>query len=119
MAIYSVLGTACWSLSWFFFPKAAFEGYALTAFGVSLASCLGPLLWPFGLKDAEQDSLSVFVIMGFRFSVLLAALAISTATKWQHHNSFCNCLLGYYFPFLILQSALLIRKQSLQHPPQS
>ena len=119
IALYVILGAACWSLSWFFFPKAAFEGYSLTAFGVSLASCLGPLLWPFGLKDSEQDSLSIFVIMGFRFSVLLAALAISTATKWQHHNSFCNCLLGYYFPFLLLQSALLIRNQSLQHPPQS
>ena len=119
IAIYIVLGAACWSVSWLFFPDAAFEGYALTAFGISLASCIGPLLWPFGLKDAKQDSLSVFVIMGFRFSVLLAALAISTATKWQHHNSFCNCLLGYYFPFLILQSAFLVRNQSLQHPPQS
>jgi hypothetical protein len=119
IALYVILGAVCWILSWLIFPDAAFEEYALIAFCVSLASCLAPLLWPYGFEAAEQDSLSIFVLMGFRFSVMLGALAISTATKWQHHNSFCNCLLGYYFPFLILQSALLIRNQSFQHPPQS
>jgi len=119
IAIYVLLGLTCWLTSWFLIRDGAFEQYSLTALFVYLASCIAPLLWPSGGRGASQDSLSIMILMGFRFSILLGALSISAATRWQHHNSFCNCLLGYYFPFLILQSALLIRNQSIQHPPQS
>ena len=118
-ALYTALAVACWMTTWFFIGSGAIEDYALIALSVSLASCVGPLLWSAVSKPVAHDSLSIMVTMGFRFSLMLGALAISAATKWQHHNSFCNCLLGYYFPFLILQSALLIRNQSLPNPPQS
>jgi len=118
-AIYIAVAAACWMTTWFFIGNGAFEEYALIALFVSLASCVGPLLWSALSKPVAHDSLSIMVTMGFRFSLMLGALAISAATRWQHHNSFCNCLLGYYFPFLLLQSALLSRNQSFQHPPQS
>jgi hypothetical protein len=119
LAAYCALGVACWVGTWIFIGGGAFEEYAILALAVCLASCVGSLVWQFGHKNIAQSDLSILLTMGFRFSVLLGALAISTATKWQHHNSFCNCLLGYYFPFLLLQSALLIRNQSFSNPPQS
>ena len=119
IALYVSLGGICWLLTWLIIRGQAFADYSIIALCISLASCVGPLLWPFGNKATVQDNLSIMVSMGFRFSVMMGALVISTATKWQHHNSFSICLLGYYFPFLLLQSALLIRNQSIQHPPQS
>jgi len=119
LAAYCALAVACWGATWFLIGRGAFEEYSTLALAVCLSSCVGSVAWQFGNNNIAQSDLSILLTMGFRFSVLLGALAISTATKWQHHNSFCNCLLGYYFPFLLLQSALLIRNQSFQHPPQS
>ncbi len=119
LAAYCALAAACWGATWFLIGGGAFEEYSILALAVCLSSCVGSVAWQFGTKNVAQTDLSILLTMGFRFSVLLGALAISTATKWQHHNSFCNCLLGYYFPFLLLQSALLIRNQSFSNPPQS
>ncbi len=116
---YLALALLCWMTTWIIFGKGADESYILIAISVCLVSGIGPVVWQFGDAAVAQSDLSILLTVGFRFSMLLGALAISTATKWQHHNSFCNCLLGYYFPFLILQSALLIRNQSLPNPPQS
>ncbi len=116
---YFALAVACWGATWILIGNGAFEDYSILALSVCLSSCVVPVVWQFGSKNIAQSDLSILLTMGVRFSVLLGALAISTATKWQHHNSFCNCLLGYYFPFLLLQSALLIRNQSFSNPPQS
>jgi hypothetical protein len=116
---YFALGFGCLLVTWFFVPAGVIPDYALLALTACLASSLGPLAWQLVGQAKVQDEISIMVTMGFRFSVLLSALAISAATKWQHNNSFGSCLMGYYFPFLLLQSALLVRNQSIQHPPQS
>ncbi len=119
LVAYLALAIACWGTTWIFMGGGAFEEYSILALAVCLSSCVGSVAWQFGKKNIAQSDLSILLSMGFRFSVLLGALAVSTATKWQHHNSFCNCLLGYYFPFLLLQSALLIRNESFSNPPES
>ena len=116
---YLALALLCWMTTWVIFGNRAAESYSLLALSVCLVSSIGPVVWQFGRLSAAQSDLSILLTVGFRFSMLLGALAISTATKWQHHNSFGNGLLGYYFPVLILQSAFLIRQQSLSNPPQS
>lgn len=116
---YVALALLCWMTTWIIIGNGADESYSLLALSVCLVSSIGPVLWQFGDASVTQSDLSILLTVGFRFSMLLGALVISTATKWQHHNSFCNGLLGYYFPFLLLQSALLIRNQSLPNPPQS
>lgn len=116
---YLSLALLCWMTTWIIIENGANERYSLLALSVCLVSSIGPVLWQFGDALVAQTDLSILLTVGFRFSMLLCALAISTATKWQHHNSFGNGLLGYYFPFLILQSAFLIRQQSLSNPPQS
>ena len=119
IAAYSFLAAVCYVVARFVLEVDLSDGTALAALLVCLASCLVPAIWQLGTLNVAQSDLSILIIMGSRFSILLGAAAFSTATKWQHHNSFCNCLLGYYFPFLLLQSALLIRNQSVSHPPQS
>jgi hypothetical protein len=115
---YGALALVCFGVTRFVFGSMATEGYALLALFVCFVSSATPSLRQLGCRQTESSDLSILFTMGFRFSVLLGAAAISTATKWQHHNSFCNCLLGYYFPFLLLQSALLIRNQTFSHPPR-
>ncbi len=119
--IFSYVGLAllCWAITWVIIGNRAVENFSLLALSVCLVSSVGPVVWHFGDMNAAQSDLSILFSVGFRFSLLLGALAISTATKWPHHNSFCNCLLGYYFPFLLLQSASLVRQQSFPNPPQS
>jgi len=119
IAAYSALAIGCFVAAWSLFGSVATDGFALAALLVCFIACVAPAMWQVGKRDAAQSDLSILFVMGFRFSILLMSVAFSTATKWQHNNSFCNCLLGYYFPFLLLQSALLIRNQSFSHPPQS
>lgn len=116
---YGALALLCWATTWIIIGNGAVESYSLLALSVCLVSSIGPVIWQFGGAAVAQSDLSILLTVGFRFSLLLGALAISTATKWQHHNSFGNGLLGYYFPFLLLQSAFLIHQQSLSNPPQS
>ena len=119
IAAYTALTFFCFGLTWLFWGSVAKEDYSLLALAVCFVSCVSPALWQIVQRWTGQPDLSVLLSMGFRFSMLLGAVGMSAATKWQHNNSFCNCLLGYYFPFLLLQSALLIRNQSFPHPPQS
>ena len=116
---YLTLGALCLVVTWVLSRDGVVPGYAFLALSACLATGLVPLVFKIVGETKVQDELSILVTMGFRFLVLLGALAISAATKWQHNNSFGSCLMGYYFPFLLLQSALLIRNQPIQHPPQS
>ena len=116
---YFTLGSICLLVTRLLTSDGVIPDYAYLALTACLATGFGPLAWQLIGKAQDSDELSILLTMGFRFSVLLGALAISAATKWQHNNSFSSCLMGYYFPFLLLQSALLIRNQPIQHPPQS
>jgi hypothetical protein len=55
--------------------------------------------------------------VGWRMGVLFVAIALSAATKWPLHILFCLSLLGCYFPFLVLESALSIRRIRLDSRP--
>ena len=48
----------------------------------------------------------------WRFGVVAVAILIAAATKWPVDKSFAACLLGCYFPFVILESGLSIRNIS-------
>jgi len=59
-------------------------------------------------NDAAMPILTVL----WRFSVVATALLASAATKWPLDKSFAACLLGCYFPFIILESVLSVRHVS-------
>lgn len=46
----------------------------------------------------------------WRVLVIVAAVVIVRATKWPNYNFFVACLMGCYFPFLVLESSLSIRQ---------
>ncbi|MFN7363189.1 MAG: hypothetical protein ACK5S3_11960 [Pirellulaceae bacterium] len=52
------------------------------------------------------------LIVAWRLGSYLAVLLLAGATKWPGDNFFAQCLLGCYFPFLLLESGLSIWKSS-------
>jgi hypothetical protein len=71
-----------------------------------------PMIWrrmTFGIKMPLASTLLTITV---RSLVMVAALGIAAATKWSNGNSFAVSLLGCYFIFLTLESALSIRYYS-------
>jgi hypothetical protein len=52
------------------------------------------------------------IAMFFRTGIYMGAVLYAGATKWSHQNYYTNCLLGCFFPFLVLESVLSIRRSS-------
>ena len=119
LAAYTFLSVFLFVVSWIALGWEAVSNYCFNALVVCFVSGVMPTLGLMRRRTLAHSESSILLIMGARVLLVLGALAVSAATKWPHHNSFCNCLLGYYFLFLLLQSALLIRNQSFPPPPQS
>lgn len=73
---------------------------AITAFSLILRH---------GTWVAVHPSIASLGTTALRLLVILPALAITTATKWNAGNSFARYLLGCYFIFLVLESWLSAR----------
>jgi len=52
------------------------------------------------------------IAMFLRTGIYFGAILYCGATKWSYQNFFTNCLLGCFFPFLVLESVLSIRRSS-------
>lgn len=75
-----------------------------------LTSSLPPFLLRFTRFAKKNGAAMPLVSVGWRTGVLVCAILLSAATKWPLHFFYCFCLLGCYFPFLLLESALSIIK---------
>jgi hypothetical protein len=71
---------------------------------------LPPFLLRFTQFAKRNQSAMPLVSVGWRTGVLVCAILLSAATKWPLHFFYCFCVLGCYFPFLLLESALSIIK---------
>lgn len=92
----------------FYFSKGTWPLFLANC--ACLASSLPPYLLRF-TRFAKQNSSAIPLIsVGWRTGVLVCAILLSAATKWPLHFFYCFCLLGCYFPFLLLESALAIVK---------
>lgn len=80
---------------------------ATAAVLVCLAPVLPLLLWRAVSTKKSQAFLGLVASSG-RMLVAFAALGVVHATKWDHRIFFGECLLGCYFYFLLLESALLV-----------
>jgi len=96
----------------YWFSKSKFpiewSDLLLSIFWMTLATVV-PLMvrhTDFAIKHA---SIMPILTVVWRFNVVATALLISAATKWPLDKSFAGCLLGCYFPFIILESALSVR----------
>lgn len=80
----------------------------LGALMVSATVSAAPMIWrrmPFGIQMPLASSLMTIT---FRMLLMVGVLGMVAATKWSHRNSFATSLLGCYFIFLTLESALSI-----------
>ena len=81
---------------------------------VCFATSIPPIIaWHTSFARKNPAALPL-VTVGWRMGLLLVVLAVSAATKWPSHISFCFSLLGCYFPFLLLESSLSMRRIRLE-----
>ena len=81
---------------------------------VCLATSIPPIIIGHASFARKYPAILPLITVGWRMGLLLVAILLSAATKWPSHISFCFSLLGCYFPFLILESALSIRRIRLE-----
>lgn len=88
----------------------------LAALGLCSGLSAGPIYWrrsPLGVRNPVASTLLSITL---RMLLMVGALGLVAATKWSHRNSFAGSLLGCYFIFLTLESALSIRHFSSRTP---
>ncbi len=71
-----------------------------------------PLLLRYTRFGRENGAAMPILTVLWRFGVVAVAVLSAAATKWPLDKSFAASLLGCYFPFVILESALSIRNIS-------
>lgn len=91
-----------------------------TTFAISWSQLLQSVFWmglgtivPLLIRHTDfakknEAAMPILTVL-WRFSVVATALLASAATKWPLDKSFAACLLGCYFPFIILESALSVK----------
>jgi hypothetical protein len=88
----------------------------LAALGLCCSVSAGPIYWRRGSLGVRNPVASTLLSITLRMLVMVGALGWVAATKWSHRNSFAGSLLGCYFIFLTLESALSIRYFSSRTP---
>ncbi len=97
--------------------------FAMGFTGIGVAVCLAASLPPLWLRSIlvkpEVATFLPILTMCWRSGVVLMPIVVAAATKWANLYSFSLTLLGCYFPFLVLESALSIRRiRSESGPPR-
>jgi hypothetical protein len=88
----------------------------LAALGLCGSVSAGPIYWRRGPLGVRNPVASTLLSITLRMLLMIGALGLVAATKWSHRNSFAGSLLGCYFIFLTLESALSIRYYSSRTP---
>jgi hypothetical protein len=88
----------------------------LAALALASSISAGPILWRRGSFGIKMPVASTLLTIALRMLLLIGALGLVTATKWSYRNSFAGSLLGCYFIFLTLESALSISYYSSKTP---
>jgi hypothetical protein len=84
---------------------------AIAAIGSAIIA-LTTLLWTTEKFSRHFPVASVLLTVTWRLFGTAGMAAISAATKWPEHKSFCFWLLGCYFSFFVLESAFSIARIS-------
>ena len=73
------------------------------------AATIPPALISSGVKDPRMAVTKVLLTTVWRLGTMIAVLVFWTATKWPPSEFAAKCLVGCYFPFLVLESWHSIR----------
>lgn len=82
------------------------------AAGIALAISIPSLLVSSSGAWSRLGAGGPLLIVAWRLGSYLAVLLMTGATKWPGDNFFAHCLLGCYFPFLVLESGFSIWNSS-------
>jgi len=69
---------------------------------------ISTLLWTTGRMADRYPVFGALMNVNWRIGTIAGFALVVTATKWPQGNSLCLYLVGYYFPFVVLESALSI-----------
>lgn len=69
---------------------------------------LATLLWTTGSLAAQFPVFATLMNVSWRIFTIAGFAMVVSATKWPQGNSLCLYLVGYYFPFVVLESVLSI-----------
>lgn len=66
------------------------------------------LLWTTGAMADRYPVFGALMNVNWRIGTIAGLALVVSATKWPQGNSMCLYLMGYYFPFVVLESVLSI-----------
>lgn len=66
------------------------------------------LLWTTGAMAHRYPVFGALMNVNWRIGTIAGLALVVSATKWPQGNSMCLYLVGYYFPFVALESGLSI-----------
>lgn len=69
---------------------------------------LATLIWTTGTLAVRFPVFATLMNVTWRIFTIAGFALVVSATKWPQGNSLCLYLVGYYFPFLVLESCLSI-----------
>ena len=69
---------------------------------------LATLLWTTGGMAERFPVFATLMNVSWRIFTIAGFALVVSATKWPQGNSLCLYLVGYYFPFVVLESFLSI-----------
>jgi len=114
----TVVGLFCLVVGGLLMPWAASVGVPISWKDLFIGLFLGilgaivPLLSRYTRFARENAAAMPIMTVLWRSGVVAIAILVAAATKWPVDKSFAVCLLGCYFPFVILESGLSIRNIS-------
>lgn len=114
----AVVALACWVVGVLLMPWTEAVGLPISTFALISGIFWGALgaAVPLSLRytrfGRENAAAMPILTVLWRFGVIAIAILGAAATKWPLDKSFAASLLGCYFPFVVLESALSIRNIS-------
>ncbi|MCY3005948.1 MAG: hypothetical protein NTV29_08215 [Planctomycetota bacterium] len=82
--------------------------YQQIAIWYSAGVTIATLLWTTGRMADCYPVFGALMNVNWRIGTIAGFALVVSATKWPQGNSLCLYLVGYYFPFVVLESGLSI-----------
>jgi hypothetical protein len=114
----ALMSVVCWVVGVLLMPWSESVGLPISTFDLIAGISWGVVgaALPLSLRHTrlgkENAAAMPILTVLWRFGVVAVAILGAAATKWPLDKSFAASLLGCYFPFVVLESALSIRNIS-------
>lgn len=93
---------------WYPLGESRLAMYQQIAIWYCAVVTLATLLWTTGRMAARFPVFATLMNVSWRIFTIAGFALVVSATKWPQGNSLCLYLVGYYFPFVVLESCLSI-----------